>query len=586
MRKGVFQRLVLFVTLALLIVAFSGCGAAPDEPSPSDSDQADTQDPSTLEPVQIDVFSLPANESGLYDQTWWGQLITEKTGAVVNLLPSGGDQGSQKLQGMIAAGELPDVVIFQDPNDIVNAARANLLVNLDDHLDMLPNAVSNISGAMQYYRDSYSNDTGKLFALPNNVGPQDEGDAPDYAGYIRWDLYKQIGMPAVNTMEDYLPILKQMQEVEPATADGKKVYGFSLFKDWDGLSMANAMTFCNIYGIDVGDGLGGFPFLQGDYTTFEAMNILDPESEYMRTVHFYYEANQMGLVDPDSLTQTFDSAKAKCTEGRVLFSWWNWFCDGFNTAENQNAENPVGFMSVMPKDAKACLAPQYSLGDPWAFAIGANTKKLDTCLRYVDFMYSTDGLQELINGPKGVTWDIDTDGKPYIKDDAWTYVEDPSAELPGGGTLSDGTAIINSIGLSGAFINPATDAPINYTLWDLSKEHMQSNPTALLQDWQATYGYDTVNDYLKDNDMVSYYTIDYQFAPLIPNDIDSIATSIGDIVTTYSWQMVFAEDDAQYQGLYDEMMEKANGLGLDTVYDWSVDAWEQARDTAEIYLSN
>ena len=29
-------------------------------------------------------------------------------------------------------------------------------------------------------------------------------------GYIRWDLYEQLGCPEVETLEDFLPILKQM----------------------------------------------------------------------------------------------------------------------------------------------------------------------------------------------------------------------------------------------------------------------------------------------------------------------------------------------------------------------------------------
>ena len=38
-----------------------------------------------------------------------------------------------------------------------------------------------------------------------------------------------------------------------------------------------------------------------------------------------------------------------------------------------------------------------------------------------------------------------------------------------------------------------------------------------------------------------------------------------DIIKTYSWQMVFAENDAQFESLLDELIEKANGLGFEKV---------------------
>ena len=164
----------------------------------------------------------------------------------------------------------------------------------------------------------------------------------------------------------------------------------------------------------------------------------------------------------------------------MIFSWWTWFCGDYNTPEHLNADAPTGFLAVPPKDAKSILANASSIGEPWAFSISSATKKLDACLRYVDFMYSTDGLQELMNGPKGVTWD-DASGKPVLNDDGWKYAQDANAELPDGGTLGDGTAIINSVGLSGAFINPATQEPLNYNFWSASKEHLLANPNKLLQ---------------------------------------------------------------------------------------------------------
>jgi len=585
LKKKFFRGVSVLLMIAMLTI-FVACGQSSNqasETSPSVVNSTASEETVTIEPVQIDVLSLPANESGVYDQTWWGKVLKEKAGIILNVLPTGGAEGSQKLQALMAGGELPDIVVFQDIKDIQNAARGNMLTNLDDHKEKLPNVFKNVPTALQYYRDNVSNSDGKLYAIPNNVGISDQGTDPDYGPFLRWDLYKQAGMPVINTLEDYLPALKKMQELYPKTKDGKKVYSFSLFKDWDGYGMANATALSPLIGIDCGDDIGSLPFLQADYNSFETKNVLDPDSEYIRALRFYYEANQMGLVDPDSLTQNFDTAKSKANEGRILFSWWSWFCADYNTEKNINAETPSGFLAVPPNDSKAILASSYPVGTPWAFSISSATKKLDACLRYVDFMYSTDGLQELANGPKGVTWDIDSNGKPFLTEEGWKYVKNASAELPDGGKLSDGTGIINSVGLTGAFINPVTKEPINYNSWSTTKEKMLSNPSKLLQDWQSVYGHKTTVDYLKANNKFTLQPLAPTMVPTMPDDIDSTSTAIGDIVKNGSWLMVFAKDDAQYKKLYDDMVKKAKGLGIDQVYEWSSDSWKLAVDKANKY---
>ena len=65
--------------------------------------------------------------------------------------------------------------------------------------------------------------------------------------------------------------------------------------------------------------------------------------------------------------------------------------------------------------------------------------------------------------------------------------------------------------------------------------------------------------------------------------MSALASKIGDIVKTYSWKMIFAKDDAEYTSLYNEMITKAEGLGIKTVYDSSVLGWENALALAEKY---
>lgn len=577
-KKRLFSAISLLMAMAMLLLV-----PACSKDEGTASSQSGVSE--TAKVVQLDVFSASTastTAAGVYDNTWWGKVLKEDIGVSLNILPTG-DKAAEKLQALMASGELPDIVIFNTTKDVQNAIRGNMLVNLDEHLDKLPNVVKNAPKALQYYRDNISNDTGKLYAVANGVGPADLGNETSWGPYLRWDLYKAAGSPAINTFADYLTALKKMQDLQPTNKDGKKTYGLTLWKDWDGNSMFMATELGPTLGIDCGDQLGQLPFLQVDFTDNTTMNTLDSNSEYMKALKFYYDANQMGLVDPDSLTQTYETAKSKLTEGRILFSWWSWLNDAYNTTENTNAENATGFAAVLPADAKTLISGENNIGKSWPIAISAATKNLDACLKYVDYMYSTDGLQTLFNGPEGVTWTKDANGAPSLTTEGWKYVNDPTLELPDGGMLGDGTRTLGIYGLSTAFINPATNASVHYQLWPSTKAYNATNQTKLQKDWASVTGYQTTIDYVNGKNMVMQIPLAQSLITPMTDDTSAAAAKIGDIVKTYSWKMIFAKNDAEYTSLYNEMITKAEGLGEKDVYATSLAGWDKALTLANKY---
>lgn len=574
LKKRICRAIYVMMVLSMLFV-MSACSHNQGVKTPS----------VTAKVVQLDVFSASTSSTtaaGVYDNTWWGKILKENIGVSLNVLPTG-DQAAQKLQALMTSGELPDIVIFNTTKDVENAIRGNMLVNLDEHMDKLPNVKKNVPVSLQFFRDNISNGIGKVYAIPSFVGPSDLGNEPSWGPYLRWDLYKKANSPAINTFDDYLTALKKMQDLEPKTKDGKKTYGITLWKDWDKYSMFMATELGPTIGIDCGDQLGQLPFLQVDFKNGNTKNILDADSQYIQALKFYYDANQMGLVDPDSLTQTYDTAKSKVTEGRVFFSWWSWLNDAYNTKEHANADTPTGFAAVLPANTKTLVNGEKKVSTTWPIAISSATKNLDACLKYVDFMYSTDGLQLLDNGPEGTTWNTDSNGKPSLTDEGWKHIDDPALEMPEGGKLGDGTGTLGFNGLSLAFISPKTQEAISYLLWPSTKKHNVENQTKLQKDWSSVTGYQTTIDYVKAKNMILEMPLARNLLPLMTDDISSTSSKIGDIVKVDSWKMIFAKNDAEFQSYYNDMKTKAEGLGIKNVYDWSLKAWNQALEQAKKY---
>ena len=128
-----------------------------------------------------------------------------------------------------------------------------------------------------------------------------------------------------------------MQDAAPEADNGGKVYSLSLFSDWDGNYMNNAKQPCCYYGYDE----VGFVLAKADGSDYQS--ILDDDGLYVRVLKWFFDANQLGLVDPDSTTQNYDSLFSKMQGGQVLFSFWPWQGQAAYNTEEHMAEGK-GFM--------------------------------------------------------------------------------------------------------------------------------------------------------------------------------------------------------------------------------------------------
>jgi putative aldouronate transport system substrate-binding protein len=189
----------------------------------------------------------------------------------------------------------------------------------------------------------------------------------------------------------------------------------------------------------------------------------------------------------------------------------------------------------------------------------------------------------LYNGEQGKTWDVDTNGKPFLTDEAWNYVNDINLELPEGGKWGDGIRLLGFNGLSLAFVNPKTQEPISYQLWESTKKHVIENQTNLQKDWTSVTGYQYTIDYVKENNLYTEMPLAKSLVKPMSDEISSQAARIGDIVKENSWKMVFAKDDTEFESIYKDMVNKAEGLGLKEVYESSLEGWNNAKELADKY---
>ena len=250
-KKNVQRALALALAATMLAGTVAGCGKSSD----SDSTQGGkSSNGKYAKELTIDVFDSQANFQG--EQTgWFAKLIKDKFNIKLNIIaPNVAGGGDTLYQTRSANGNLGDLIITNlDSSRLKDMVTAGLVLDMSDYIkdekylqDRMDaiNTASKLSG------------TDGVWAVPSEISNQPatepcEASEPTNAPSLRWDVYGEVGYPEMDTLEDMIPVLEQMQEKAKGTSkDGKDVYALSLFKDWDGDTMQNAGAFCALYGYE------------------------------------------------------------------------------------------------------------------------------------------------------------------------------------------------------------------------------------------------------------------------------------------------------------------------------------------------
>ncbi|MFB8622883.1 ABC transporter substrate-binding protein [Enterococcus casseliflavus] len=547
-----------------LLGSLAGCGGAAE----SDTDAASSES-GYDETITIDVYNGLANYMGM-QEGWFAKIVRDKFNMELNIIaPNVAGNGDTLYQTRTAAGDLGDLIIVDNGQQYNELVEAGLLTDASEYYETMEN-VQRFDAAVQ----NLNKDADGLYGFPTSVSTlkatdPSEGLDPTFGAYVRWDLYGEQGYPEIETLEDLLPVIQKMQEDNPTTDSGKKVYGFSLFSDWDGNMMNAGKQLVTYYGYDE----SGFVLAKADGSDYQS--ILDSDSEYIRALKFYFEANQMGLVDPESTTQNYDTLFAKFQEGQVLFSWWPWLGQAaFNTTTNLTEGK--GFMLAPIQDQKIFSYGAEVYGGKQFIGIGSNAEDPERIAAFIDWLYSSEGV--LANssqtsgssGPEGLTWEM-KDGEPVLTEFGKQALLDGDGDVPeeyGGGSYKDGVSALNVNTVLPIDINPDTGFPYAYTMWE-SYQNETTDPVK--EDWSKNMGgAESTIGYLEENDQLLVAPGASYVAPEDSSEISTLRNQAKATIIEYSWRMVFAKDEAEFDQLLKEMQETADGLGYQTVLEFDM----------------
>lgn len=552
MRK-LFSKKLLSVLLASSMVigsasALTGCGSKKNEV------------------IKLNVYSQLANFSGK-QIGWSADILKKKFNVELNIIP----EGDGVFETRMTSGNLGDIVVWGADNDKYPlAVKNNLLFGWEDDnvLDEYgPYIKKNMPDALKKNKELTKTITNgasdKLYGFGANVALNSKDhESFFYTWDTRWDLYKKLGYPKIKNLQDYHKMLKSMQKLCPSDDSGNKVYAVSLWPDWDDAMVMYVKAMATAYyGYDE-LALGLYDPTNGKYH-----DALEENGPYLEMLKWFNDLYQDGLIDPDSMTQTYDEMIAKVQNGGTLFSIFNYSGSlGYNTKEHTSAGKLMYCMK--PEDASPIVYGMNTQGGDRVWSIGAKTEYPEKCMEIINYLATPEGRMTMEYGPKGYTWDYDDQKHAYLTDVGMKCQKDKNTTMGGGykGSYHDGELQINNVTWSLDASNPDSDGETyNKESW---ASYNATPSSDIEKDWRDKTGCTTINEYMEKGK----YTVAPGTSFSKETQDTTLKTTWNQVTTEIknsSWKAIYAKSDKKFDSVVASMKKSAKKYGYDKCVEWS-----------------
>lgn len=558
---------VLLLSVLIAFAAFSGCaektpgsaessGTASSE-APGSSSEAPTGDNLTpwgfdkTDIWTIEVLMPPAN--AILEDTPVSNYIKENFGIVIKSVDYSGDM-REKQNLMLAAGEYNEIQWMQRNDIVLNYINAGALVTIDEYLDKMPNFTRVFEKQIPYWRLNGSD--GKLYNWETNIPRTLDSELEAHDMLVRTDALEKQGWPELLTTDDYIEFLKQ------AMID---------FPDSIGLTMPLAESW-GIQGIlpilyEKSDAYS--PVSNGGYT----FNIKTEQFEdyftnpYVKeSFKFFNDLKQLGLFDEECFTDLLDNTIEKMSAGTPICAWYiDWVMPDINNAlieagkeDMQYIKMPVQSTSMAEAGQKRAIRTE-TTRDFSAFGITKNCTNPERFLELVEWACTDEGQIMLHSGPEGLLWERDADGKRVLTDEGKKTFRDQTL-MQEAGLYYTADCVLPSFATLAADGQP----------YDLSLEMSYIDEEACTDRQKEAYaalGWSSSNSWWAENHVL-YDTGLAGAVSLDPTtDLGKLEQKMVEVRVKYSANLVMAEDDADFERIYEEAMDEYSKLDYMSVID-------------------
>ena len=475
-------------------------------------------------------------------------------------------------QLMYASGDLADIVMVH--RDFYNQViTGGLVMPLDELIEQYAPDIKEQTYKLEYAKKYLSEGTGKIYGLTCFTGSDANGFYPQIGFHTRWDLYKALGAPEMTSHDDVLNLVDQLVRENPTTPDGQKVYGFGVFNDWG----TWAFTPYHINNPTANKEVNAKSIsFKADGTEFYPL--IDITSSGWQNLALLNKANQMGLFDKDSLTQSSSEYANKCTNGQYMIINAGWWMRGYNAERRkEDPDTLVGYQQLPFKNANIYCNNVWPAGSTgFMYMISAKTPHPEAAIKLLNYLCSYDGIRFIMCGSEELGTVEMVDGKPEMKEDVIKKALAGDEEIADFFYTNE-----NMFGYTVPTINPSDGQPLNLRVTDRGFS-MQCSP--MDKDYSSYYGAaypaGVLNKFINEG-----YMTDNRYRPNVvtsamPPDTDRISrirNLVNDIYFKVTATAVLAPNDAAFRDVFDQFVKDVKEAGFEMLNDYDRDNYLKAK---------
>ena len=473
----------------------------------------------------------------------------------------------EKFNVLLASNSLPDIVQTQ-AKYVQRVIESDTAIPLDEYMEKLGTDITaNAPKAVEFSKENFSNGTNKLYFLPTQVGEQ-SGASAIVGQFVRWDYYKELGYPEINSDDDWLNVVEQMQKLHPTNEDGEKVYGFSPWFDWDLWPYYMGGAFLTSYTYML-DGM-----LQIDRKTDEISSMIyDKENSLLwQGTKFWFKANQKGLLDPDSLTQKYDTAIQKGSTNKLLSSQAVWQTRDSNQVLKSAGYEDRGYASMpIPRKNQEYAVSNKEAGDAnRMWFVNKSCKDPERAMQILNYLYSREGANMIINGIEGVDFTVENGKRKVTQEFLDTQKNNP--EWVG---VTGATKYQNWCGL-GTYYD--WDKENDEKLIISDRETAIANMSPMDKDFCERYGVELPGEYPEEKGVLVEDNTGMVTAllPETSTDVKRTDDKILSYLQSNLPKMILASSEEEFNSLQDQIINEIKGMGYDDVYQYHTTNYKEA----------
>ncbi|MGX7418034.1 ABC transporter [Carnobacterium gallinarum] len=416
--KKTTKKLMLGLLCGVAVLGLAACGSSGDKKSagkgvdlPEARFKPDKEVPSWQKDTDQEATIKWYVNFDWYAPAGWGKdVVTRKIKEDMNINVEFIVGNDEKLNTMMASGDLPDIMTFDRQLKVAQDAEkfAIPLSTLAEKYDpyFLENAAK--KDTLKWY----TKDDGQIYTYPSFSVTQADYDAGNVKGdqalIVRKDIYEAIGKPDMSTPEGFLKALELAKVQQPKTDDGADMIQFS------GTAMDIANGGDGAFGGNLQDFLGIPLTIDGE------INDRDRDPEYMKWLDILRQAYASGYISNDQFSDNDNTIKEKLQQG-AYFAYMHTNVVGLSEfLSDNNKRNPA-------EEYIAIDGPKNSNGKPSFFNGGGisgwtntfvtkETKEPQKAMEIITYLASEYGNMVQSFGIEGETYNLVDDKAVLTKE--------------------------------------------------------------------------------------------------------------------------------------------------------------------------